>query len=216
MNKNKFFTHKFLPLLSVFLFTIFVFFTNVKATSETKTVTIDNITYTLPSDCTDNFIIAEVNDYYVLYFADDPFWGVTISNNDVVLYSYSDEKNFGNSSYRDSFYQRWIKKGCYDFSDTSNYTSSNYGTWAVFSAKYVGYDGVICLYNSNDIKFLDGTIFFQKTPVPVLVGIMKQEQTEKKTVQEILGVLPLILVVVVSFLGLRKALSWLSTLLIRS
>lgn len=58
--------------------------------------------------------------------------------------------------------------------------------------------------------------FFQITPVPVLEGIMKQEQAEKRTIQEILGVLPLIIVVVVSFLGLRKALRILVNSLKRS
>lgn len=59
-------------------------------------------------------------------------------------------------------------------------------------------------------------VFFQKPLVPVLVGIMDREKAEKMTVQEILGVLPLIIVVVVSFLGLRKALRMLVTFLRRS
>lgn len=59
-------------------------------------------------------------------------------------------------------------------------------------------------------------VFFQKPLVPVLVGIMDREKAEKMTVQEILGVLPLTIVVVVSFLGLRKALRMLVTFLRRS
>ena len=59
-------------------------------------------------------------------------------------------------------------------------------------------------------------VFFSKPLVPVLVGIMDREKAEKMTVQEILGVLPLILVVVVSFLGLRKGLRMLVTFLRRS
>ena len=60
--------------------------------------------------------------------------------------------------------------------------------------------------------------FFQFPPQTNLglVEIMREEQAEAKTMQEILGVLPLILVVVVSFLGLRKALRMLVTFLRRS
>ena len=58
---------------------------------------------------------------------------------------------------------------------------------------------------------------FVPTPQPTtLAEIMEVEKTEKKTIQEILGVLPLIIVVVVSFLGLRKALKMLLTFLNRS
>lgn len=55
-------------------------------------------------------------------------------------------------------------------------------------------------------------VFFYRPPA-TLEEIMRVEADKKATIQEILGVLPLILVVVVSFLGLRKALSWLLTLL---
>ncbi len=58
-------------------------------------------------------------------------------------------------------------------------------------------------------------VFFYKPPA-TLEEIMRVEADKKATIQEILGVLPLILVVVVSFLGLRKALNWLLTLLRRS
>lgn len=58
-------------------------------------------------------------------------------------------------------------------------------------------------------------VFFYKPPA-TLEEIMRVEADRKATIQEILGVLPLILVVVVSFLGLRKALNWLLTLLRRS
>lgn len=57
-------------------------------------------------------------------------------------------------------------------------------------------------------------VFFQYPP-QTLSQIMEVEAENKATVQEILGVLPPILVVVVSFLGLRKALKMLLTLLRR-
>lgn len=67
------------------------------------------------------------------------------------------------------------------------------------------------IYKDNTFK----DVFFSLPPQTNLglVEILNQEKTEAKTMQEILGVLPLIIVVVVSFLGLRKALNWLLTLL---
>lgn len=56
-------------------------------------------------------------------------------------------------------------------------------------------------------------VFFQVSPLAQVVGV---ELVQKKTTREILGVLPLILVVVVSFLGLRKALRMLLSFLRRS
>lgn len=47
---------------------------------------------------------------------------------------------------------------------------------------------------------------------PPLTLVMKQEIKNKATIQEILGVLPLIIVVMVSFLGLRKGLTTLLNL----
>lgn len=54
--------------------------------------------------------------------------------------------------------------------------------------------------------------FFHLAPVTTLAEVLTPEEGQK-TIAEVVGILPLILVVVVSFLGLRKALSWLLTLL---
>lgn len=195
--------NKIFPIVCIFLLIVSVFFTNVNASSS-KTVTIDNNVYTLPADCTENYCIAEV-----LYCGDYPFWGVNVSNNDVVIYNFKDNEHIGDFSYRSNFKYYSLKKGSYDFSQVTPVSSN----WWVFSAKYAGYEGTKCLYTSNDIKKFDGSIFFQKAPVPVLVEVMKKEKAEKKTIQEILEVLPLTIVVVVSFLGLRKALRMLLNLL---
>lgn len=60
-------------------------------------------------------------------------------------------------------------------------------------------------------------IFFPQTPqaIAILAPIVEGTETSK-TLAEVLGILPKILVVVVSFLGLRKALKMLSALLHRS
>lgn len=68
------------------------------------------------------------------------------------------------------------------------------------------------IYKGDTIVFEKNIDFFRVAPQP-MAEIMLVELKEKETTKEILGILPLILVVVVSFLGLRKALSWLWTLL---
>lgn len=78
--------------------------------------------------------------------------------------------------------------------------------WGMTPASYI-------TKSSFDVLDYNNNVFFQKPLVPVLVGIMDREKAEKMTVQEILGVLPLTIVVVVSFLGLRKALRMLVTFL---
>ncbi len=56
--------------------------------------------------------------------------------------------------------------------------------------------------------------FFYQTPAELATVLTLEEG--KQAIMEIVEILPLILVVVVSFLGLRKALSWLLILLRRS
>lgn len=74
------------------------------------------------------------------------------------------------------------------------------------------------VYSSTSDIYTDSScsnVFFYRPPA-TLEEIMRVEADKKATIQEILGVLPLILVVVVSFLGLRKALRMLVTFLRRS
>lgn len=207
MERNKFFTHRFLPIFSVFLFTVFVFFTNVKAVSDTdkSVVTPEGDIYILPNDCTDNFFITEnINNTIYLIYGNYPDWQFSENNGDVCV------NNIGNGSTQ-TFMCYVIPKGNFDF---RNYTNKFSTTWTTINPqKNVSYAGCKILYSSNDLYLPTGEIFFQKPLVPVLVEIMEKEQAEKKTIQEILEILPLILVVVVSFLGLRKALNWLLTLL---
>lgn len=207
MKNNKIFLNKMLLIFVVFVISVSACFSNVKASS-TKYITANNVTYTLPDDCTDNFFIFEGFDSTLrLVYGNFPYWLVHENNGDVVLWNM-------NGDNKESFVICDINKGSNDFSNpikkfTSTWTSIN-------PSKNVSYAGCRILFSSNDIYYRSGGIFFQKTPVPVLVEVMSPEVVEKKTVQEILGVLPLIIVVVVSFLGLRKALKMLLTFLNRS
>lgn len=78
----------------------------------------------------------------------------------------------------------------------------------------IAYASMDIYNNRNDIVFAKNIDFFYIPPT-VLAETLTLEEGQK-TIAEIVGLLPLILVVVVSFLGLRKALSWLLTLLRRS
>lgn len=68
--------------------------------------------------------------------------------------------------------------------------------------------------SSYDISFTQNlsNVFFQKTPLGIVARQVEKVQTSQ-VMKEIMGVLPLIIVVVVSLVGLRKALQMLSTLL---
>ena len=69
--------------------------------------------------------------------------------------------------------------------------------------------------NKSNIT-LEGSESFFPQPPATLEEIMKQEAEQKATMQEILGILPMILSVLVSLLALRKALRMLLTLLHQS
>lgn len=207
MKNNKIFLNKMLLIFVFFVIVVSACFSNVKASS-TKYITANNVTYTLPDECTDNFFIFEGFDNTLrLVYGNFPDWHLSENNGDVVLWNM-------NGNNKASFFICYINKGSNDFSNpikkfTSTWTSIN-------PSKNVSYAGCHIYFSSNDLYYPSGEIFFQKTPVPVLVEVMSPEVVEKKTVQEILGVLPLIIAVVVSFLGLRKALKMLSTFLNRS
>lgn len=207
MKNNKIFLNKMLLIFVFFVIVVSACFSNVKASS-IKYITANNVTYTLPDECTDNFFIFEGFDNTLrLVYGNFPDWHLSENNGDVVLWNM-------NGNNKASFFICDINKGSNDFSNpikkfTSTWTSIN-------PSKNVSYAGCHIYFSSNDLYYPSGEIFFQKTPVPVLVEVMSPEVVEKKTVQEILGVLPLIIAVVVSFLGLRKALKMLSTFLNRS
>ncbi len=68
----------------------------------------------------------------------------------------------------------------------------------------------------NDMTLISPSstnISFFPIPPTTLGEIMKVEQQEMKTLSQVIAILPLIIVVVVSLVGLRKALQMLSTLL---
>lgn len=194
--KNKFFTHRFLPILSVFLFTIFLFFTNVKATDEnsnTKTVVIDENIYTLPNDCTDNFFICEnVNNTVYLIFGNYTDWKFSENNGDVVV------NNINNGSVQ-NFTVYVISKGSYNF---NNYTNKFTTTWtSINPQKNVSYAGCKVLYSTSDLYTASGDVFFQ-VPLLKMGEIMGIAQTE--IAPTILIVITVTAGLVILLIGLKK------------
>ncbi len=101
----------------------------------------------------------------------------------------------------------------FDFYNTSNVNLNN--SW--------GQDISEILFSTLDVynKYgQEGEVFFQQTPLIIqtrLAPIVEKKQgAMEMALKEIIAILPMILVVVVSFLGLRKALRMLSMLLHRS
>ena len=89
------------------------------------------------------------------------------------------------------------------------------GNWVYDSGivDYLDYSVIEPLLSSDDIYQNDGEdTFFQAPPLSILATIVEEAETEE-TLLQIVKILPLILVMVVCFLGLRKGLKTLSTLL---
>lgn len=86
-----------------------------------------------------------------------------------------------------------------------------------YNQVYAHADGKPNIYSNRDVYLgaSRDTIFFQAPPQGMLAPIVEGTKMET-TLQEVIHLLPLIIVVVVSFLGLRKALRMLSTLLRRA
>lgn len=120
-----------------------------------------------------------------------------------------------------------IKTSCNHYDDYANYAEFKYDketkTWvesnAYGGAQYLSYDSSIFtfVYSPMDINNgfdMEKSSFFCRTP-PTHLGLVVEEAKPETILSEILWIIPLILVVVVSFLGLRKALKLLLRLLHR-
>ena len=200
--------NKIIPIVCIFLLIVTSLFTNVKAT-DLKTVSYGGVTYTLPEDCSDNYIICETQGFLFLFYSDVPYWGVYKSGNDYYLYNYSDDSNYGTMNNRLNYWQYRIGLNETDFSKASFHCSS---IWGIVGSVSGGLDSIKIRYSTVDVHDDTGKVFFRVTP---LAKMMVAEKPEK-VMTEIVGMLPLILVVVVSFLGLRKALRMLLSFLRRS
>lgn len=203
-------------IVCIFLLIILFFTSNVFASYD---VVQDDKTFTFPDYAESRYwVLVEYSGYYRLIVGDTPYF---------VLYqnsSYSPHttyicnvtaEEYVNSS---DFMKRRGTLRTYAITvDTTVFTDKYNDDNGMYVGSTSSVDDVIILACSTNSKvYYEGNVFFQVTPPTTLAEIMEVEKTEKRTMQEIVGLLPLILVVVVSFLGLRKALRMLVNFLRRS
>ncbi len=98
----------------------------------------------------------------------------------------------------------------YDYDSNYNFIESSTSTLKEYSERNVTHEYLFRYINAYD----DDKLFFQSTPLTIVAQAVEKVEM-KATIQEIIMIIPLILVVVVSFLGLHKALRMLSMLLHR-
>lgn len=196
--------NKFFIILLIILLLLFSFTGIVKADFLGSYTIYNDVQYdfpTLPTEVTSKpyyFIIKRQNDNMKVVASDRPF--SIVSDNEGGVKINCDTDRDGHIAY--------------DYIVGSDeWTSTDYiyedfwrfGIW--FEKVYTSYD-----------MYYDGNSFFYTTPL-FPMGIIQQEMKETAmtgVVKEIISLLPLIIVVVVSFLGLRKGYRFLLTLLRRS
>lgn len=146
--KNKFFTHRFLPILSVFLFTIFVFFTNVKATD----VTFDDLTFTIPDNV----------EKYLLGNYESGGYLLLVPNSETSVFKITGDTGtvIGINCYTDTTYSTLCPFDSYYLPSGTNFNSAyltknvtDNRTFKKSSAFY---------YSDFDIYNFDNSIFFAK------------------------------------------------------
>lgn len=159
------------------------------------------------------------SDYNYIAYKCENKYGVFFLENDSSVKFYSNIKPGNKYSIRCDVA---VSGYFYVFNLNYELESSNYYSELNFNSDYSWYfsDNVI---NSSMDFYTDNTyttLFFQGTPLvqeKVLAPIVEEKKETMGTVlQEIVSILPMILVVVVSLVGLRKALSMLFSLLRQS
>lgn len=238
MNKN--FTHKILPILSIFLLVVFTLCTSsfaqdIELPSNTQDLInsyINNTTYN--STYPINYVIAKDfnGDTYILFgsFIDGAIGNGTVSNSikgKYYLYISTFVPSGGNGT--DGyyyFYYKLVDGNWQEVSYLNSTISSDYASYRRLILDYSDTD----IYSNADLYQYTNNIYYSSVdisnlgylafPFPVapqeaLLPIVEQQETimKEKTLGEILGILPIVMIIIVSLIGLRKALRLLLTLL---
>ena len=155
---NKFFKNKFLFFLIFFIF-FCCFFTSVKADS--KTITYGGVTYTLPENCTDKYIIFAYNNYLYLLFGSHSDWGIYLSGSDYYIYNYNNDNSYGTTKNRENYWQYIIPLTSTDFSNPINKYLS---VWCIMGNTSTGLSGIDIKGSSVDIHYMSkDNIFYHST-----------------------------------------------------
>lgn len=144
----------------------------------------------------------------------------TICTNYIIFYSIQyDEYNI--VFYGDGYISDDCSSYCY--TNVSGYNrcflrlipnSTTFGTveFRQYSGKDVLFQDYI-IDSYKDVLYSDGTIFFQKTPVTAtLAPILEKVEMTEPTMKEILTLVPIMIILIASYLGLRKGLTLLKIL----
>lgn len=220
----KLFKNKLFLVLFASLFAICLFNSKCFASFD---FTYDNTEYSLP-------------DFPVQFASSDMFFIVRSSSNTnyyiscFVTYNYSQNNGqpytiddfkfyFDSSNYVRCKVHLLESDSWKDGGSNVYYTRTNMSEWQ-FNGGSFNIDGYEFLYSSANIYESENsdTVVFQgarqpmeETPQVVLAEIVEHQETNK-VMEEILGILPIVIVVIVSLIAIRKAIAFLRTLLHRS
>lgn len=209
-----------LMLIIAFSFILFFNISNVKASNDIIPTRIENETLFNLIYETDEYLSGN----YVFYIAHPTNSSSELT---VMFLKYSDDlkvyvDNFSGSEYR-VYYNKSVQRVNYSYYKNGTTLNKNWSGNA--SSDTFGYSSTAEFYSNFDI-YNDNTyttLFFQVPVVEeptqetqgIIAPLLDQQKMEETTLQ-IRVIIPLIIVVVVSFLGLRKALKMLSQILHRS
>lgn len=175
--KNNFFTHKFLPILSIILLILFVFTTNCFASFN---FSCDDVDYSFPD------LPEDISNYYIIFKNDSSF----------LLYSCNNEFSITPSTYSCLF----VFNG--GFKDTFS-CKSNDSSWTFLNRQEfdsvtslnisLSFDDI--LYSNFNIKNSSGEVVFQGAPqkveqvtIPKLETAQEIPQTMNKVLQMIIPI----------------------------
>lgn len=195
--KRKDFIVKFFACLFIVIFLVFTFIGSKVFASSNIVINDKNI---LLNDELSQF------PYYIFVFKDGEF-SFFASNGEFIFDN--GLKTFNGQSL-DFYYSSSLpfnENGFNSFSKYSINDLSKYNT-VIFSSSQFGSNGINIKYSSFDLKDNSGNVVFQAPPQEkdkVLAPIVEGE--EMKPLQEILQILPIVMIVVVGYLALRKGLA---------
>ena len=85
--------------------------------------------------------------------------------------------------------------------------------WPYDSLTYIVFDDEQILYSSFDLKYENGDIFFPKAPIKANFLAQLRKVKMGATVTTVVSLIPLLILLLVSLIGFRKAWAWLSKVL---
>lgn len=208
---------KMLLIIALILIIITSLFTSCFADTVSKDFVInDSLTITC-SEYDDT-----KTDYVIAYSSDKNYYYLVCWNSSVceVGASYND---YGSLQFYcflsdGSPYQGMTTFDCYKPSVTSpvftlcssNKNNTGIGEYSIISSTKTLYETVYTTVNGNTVFQKNDTVVFQSAPLTTLAPIVEQTGTEQVT-QEIVGVLPIVLIVLVGMIAVVKAIHFLMT-----